>query len=107
MNDNEMRVTIRAMVGEAVPDNVLSAYMKNAKSVIIERMYPYKANATWEDVPEKHHMRMCDIACYMINKRGAEGETAHSESGVSRTYESAEVPASMLYGIVPHVGVPR
>ena len=50
-------------------------------------------------------MTQVEIAVYLMNKRGAEGESAHSENGVSRTYENGDVPASMLRGIVPMVGV--
>ena len=44
-------------------------------------------------------------AVYLLNKRGAEGETAHSENGISRSYESADIPESMLSGIIPFAGV--
>ena len=37
----------------------------------------------------------------MFAKRGAEGETAHSENGVSRTYASANVSEDLLKEITP------
>ena len=40
----------------------------------------------------------------MLNKRGAEGEVSHTENGISRTYEKADIPTSMLRTIVPHCG---
>lgn len=46
-----------------------------------------------------------EIAAYMINKRGAEGEVSHSENGVSRTYEDGDIPPSLLRAITPVVGV--
>ena len=48
--------------------------------------------------------KQIEIAVYLYNKQGAEGQTAHSENGISRTYESADVPESMLRGIAPFVG---
>ena len=36
--------------------------------------------------------KQIEIAVYLYNKQGAEGQTAHSENGISRTYESADVP---------------
>jgi len=50
-------------------------------------------------------MLQLEIATYLLNKRGAEGQTAHSENGISRSYESADVPSSMLNQIVPHCGI--
>ena len=41
----------------------------------------------------------------MISKRGAEGETSHSENGVSRSYASAGVSEELLREITPKVGV--
>jgi hypothetical protein len=35
---------------------------------------------------------------------GAEGQTAHSENGINRTYEAADVSPSILRKIVPLVG---
>ena len=45
------------------------------------------------------------IAVEMFNKRGAEGEIAHSENGVSRSYASANVSEDLLKEITPKVGV--
>lgn len=42
-----------------------------------------------------------EIAVFLYNKLGSEGETSHSENGVSRTYENAHIPGSMLNAIVP------
>ena len=42
---------------------------------------------------------------YLINKRGAEGETTHNENGINRAYESASVPESLLGRVTPFAGV--
>lgn len=42
-----------------------------------------------------------EIAVFLYNKLGAEGEKSHSENGVSRSYENAHIPESMLNSIVP------
>lgn len=57
------------------------------------------------EVPEKYGALQCEIAAYMLNKRGAEGQTSHSENGITRSYENADVPSSMLKVVTPHVGV--
>lgn len=46
------------------------------------------------------------IAIVLWNKQGAEGEKAHSENGVSRTYENADVPESLLSEIIPLAVIP-
>lgn len=106
MTDEEMVATVSSLVGDERLAASAAAYLSLAKSAVIGRLRPYDDEASWEDVPEKHHARTCEIAAYLLSKRGAEGETSHSENGVSRTYASAQIPEEMFDGIVPHVGVP-
>lgn len=101
MTEEEKAKTLQTMTGESNTD-VLSVYLHLAKNAILERAYPYK---TVDTVPEKYEMLQIEIASYLINKRGAEGETSHSENGVSRSYESGDIPASLLRRIVPMAGV--
>ena len=105
MTDAEMAAMVRNLVNEPRFDAFTEAYLELAKGAVVERLFPFQ-DRHWADVPEKHHPRTVEIAVYLVNRRGAEGETSHSESGVSRSYESAGVPASFLRGITPHVGVP-
>lgn len=107
MTDEEMVAQVELLVGDARLSAFAGAYLDRAKAAIVERLWPYDEAATWADVPEKHHMLAVDIAVYLVNRRGAEGETQHSESGTNRSYENAGIPTSYLMGLTPHVGVPR
>lgn len=99
--ENKMQA-LRVMSGETNTE-VLSVFLDLAGKKIIERCYPFRSDVS--DVPEKYEMNQLEIAAYMLNKRGAEGETVHKENGIDRTFESASVPDSMLKGIVPFVSV--
>ena len=68
-----------------------------------ETQYPF--DDTIKEVPERYHMTQVEIAAYLLNKRGAEGETAHSENGISRSYEDGDVPPTLLRDIVPFAAV--
>ena len=103
MKDEEKLNMLRVMVGGSDTDDVLSTYLKLAGKKIITRAYPYDSSIT--EVPEKYDTLQCEIAAYMLNKRGAEGQTSHSENGISRSYENADIPESMLRGITPNVGI--
>ena len=85
--------------------DVIDHYLAVAEVAIIERLWPFRDDLTWEDVPSKYHVTAVQIAVYLINKRGAEGETQHTESGASHTYSSAGIPEAMLRGVTPYVGV--
>lgn len=77
-------------------------YLKHSQQVIMNTLYPYGA-PEGAVIPEKYKSLQVRIAVYMANKEGAEGESAHSEGGISRTYEDSGVPKSMLAEIVPMV----
>ena len=107
MTELEKISLLRVMVGQPNEgdwsDEVLNSYLAIAGRKIINRAYPYDDTVT--DVPRRYSYLQCDIAAYLLNKRGAEGQTSHSENGISRGYASADVPDAMLSEISPHVGV--
>lgn len=104
MTDAEKLSMLRAMgaAGEGDTNEILSAYLSLAASKVIAQAYPYRDDV--KEVPEKYEYVQLEIAAYLLNKRGAEGQTSHSENGISRQYENADIPASMLRSITPHVG---
>ena len=108
MTEVEKLALLRAMVGtpntdENWSDDVLISYLTIAGRKIINRAYPYDDTVT--DVPRRYGYLQCEMAAYLLNKRGSEGQLSHGENGISRTYESADVPESMLSEVIPHVGV--
>lgn len=107
MTEVEKLSMLRVMVGQPNEgdwsDDVLISYLAIAGRKIINRAYPYDDTVT--EVPRRYGYLQCDIAAYLLNKRGAEGEVAHNENGISRTYASADVPEAMLSEVVPRVGV--
>lgn len=105
MTQTEKLTLLKAMVGSSDTDDVLLAYLDLAGAKIINRAYPYDSEVT--EVPRRYEFLQCEIAAYLLNKRGAEGQTGHSENGISRSYESAGVPESMLGAVTPMVGVLR
>ena len=107
MTEVEKLSMLRVMVGQPNEgdwsDEVLTSYLAIAGRKILNRAYPY--DDTIEEVPRRYGYLQCDIANYLLNRRGSEGQTAHSENGINRSYESADVPESMLSEVTPHVGV--
>lgn len=102
MLETEKIEMAKSMTGET-SDGVVSAYLKIAGNKICRKAYPFDPTVT--EVPEQYSLLQVEIAVYLLNKRGADGESAHSENGISRTYENGDVPPSMLRQIVPMCGV--
>lgn len=102
MNQSEKLSLLKDMTGES-NNAILLAYLNIAGNEVINRAYPF--DNTQRNVPERYESNQIQIAAYLLNKRGAEGEISHNENGISRTYESADIPESMLSKIIPFVGV--
>ena len=105
MTQAEKLQLLKAMVGESDTEEVLLAYLNIAGHKILNRAYPYGTDET--EVPVRYGFLQCEIAAYLLNKRGAEGELSHRENGIDRTYESADVPESLLGAVTPFCGVMR
>lgn len=102
MTDAEKREMLTAMTGETT-EAVLSTYLTLAGDKICRKAYPYDPTVT--TVPAQYDSLHVEIAAYLLNKRGAEGEKTHSENGISRTYENGDVPNSLMRQITPFVSV--
>lgn len=87
---------------EEEDEDILSAYIDQAGDIVLRHAYPYDDSVT--EVPSKYHRVQADIAVYLINKRGAEGQLTHTENGVSRSYESGDIPVTLLRRIMPVAG---
>lgn len=84
-------------------DAILKLFLEIAGEKVLNRLYPYRDDV--KSVPEKYRNKQVEIALYLYNKQGAEGEIAHTENGISRSYASADIPEDLLSGITPYVGV--
>lgn len=102
MTDAEKLKMVKAMTGET-DEETLSAYLSIAGNKVCRKAYPFDPAVTI--VPDRYAHIQVEIAVYLLNKRGAEGQTAHSENGISRSYEDGDVPPTLLRDIVPFAAV--
>ena len=82
-----------------VSDSLLNFYLDNASDIICDIRNS-------DSVESKYSKTQIKIAIEMFNKRGAEGEVSHSENGISRSYEKADISPSLLMSITPMVKTP-
>lgn len=100
---SDEKIAMLKTMQEEQDEGVLSTYLYLAGQKIILRAFGDTATVT--EVPPQYDSIHLEIAAYMLNKRGAEGQTAHAENGVSRTYENADVPEALLAAITPYARV--
>ena len=94
---------LKIRIPENENDNELEDFLESAKSVILSRRFPFGEQPT--ELEQRYLDLQIRIAVEMYNKRGVEGQTSHSENGVSRSYSSASVSEELLREITPKVGV--
>ena len=104
MTDAEKLTILKTMLdsGDTTSDETATAYLLAAEKAVINLAYPF-GNGT-ETMPEKYDYEQIQIALYMLNKRGAEGETLHIEAGTHRSFEVADIPVSLRARITSYAG---
>jgi len=112
MFPDEKLIMLKALYGENDTgltdkefEDLLLAYISIAEQIVLNRMYPSSINREGKKVPSRYSMVQVEIAQFLLMKRGAEGQTSHSENGIGRTYENGDVPESLLSRITPVCGV--
>ena len=104
MTDAEKLTILKSMLdsGDETTDETANAYLLAAEKAVINLTYPFGDGT--EVMPEKYDYEQIEIALYMLNKRGAEGETEHTEGGTTRIFETADIPVSLRARITSYAG---
>ena len=100
--DTKIDMLLRMLDDSDTDRGILEVYLEIAGQKILNRMYPYKEDYEGLEVPDRYAMIQLNIAVYLINKRGAEGEIQHIENGIHRNYGSADIPDTMLKDVMPY-----
>ena len=88
---------------ENTTEGRMLAYLEDAKATIIRRLDPLGAVGVTE-VPDRYAMLQVKLAARYSFRAGGEGELAHSENGVNRTYGSVN-DEDLLREIMPYAKV--
>jgi len=83
-------------------DEALSPYLTLAKEKLLNHIYPYRDDKV--ELEKRYEMKQVELAIVLFNKKGAEGESSHSENGVARKYMSED---EILQTIPRHIGIPK
>lgn len=82
---------------------LLEHLLWQAEGIVLNRRYPFGTPEGAKVTSAYEHIQI-QIALELFSKMGAEGQTGHSENGVNRSYEAADVSPSLLKRIVPVAG---
>ena len=104
MTENEKLVRLEVLISPDTTSTDLLLYLlEQAEGIVLNRRYPF-GPPEGSTVPAAYEHIQLQIALELFSKMGAEGQTAHKENGVDRTYEAADVSPSLLRRIVPVAG---
>jgi hypothetical protein len=104
MTSEEKLARLKLLISpDEASDDLLLALVEQSEGIVLNRRYPFGVpeNAT---VPSAYEHIQMQIAVELFSKMGAEGQTAHGENGITRTYEAADVSPSLLRKITPLCG---
>ena len=107
MTTQEKIVAVQTLVqnDEEATDPLVSVYLSSAKAAILRRLYPFGVPADAE-VPDLYEFSQCELASRYFLRRGAQGETAHNENGINRTYGTVN-DEDILREVMPFAKVIR
>ena len=99
---DKLTMAIDLTNGEA-SEKVMLAKLAEAEYDIMHRLDPLGAVGL-TTLPSQYDMLAVKLAVRRFYKMGAEGETAHNENGVNRTYGSAD-DEDLLRAVMPYAKV--
>ena len=100
----ETMITIVKNMTEESSDAVISAFLDMAGDAIYN-FVDIDRSHNKEEILSNYGGVQARIASAWLNKRGADGQLVHNENGINRTYESGDIPASILRELTPICGV--
>ena len=104
MTDEEKLARFEVLIS---PDTASTELLQNllwqAEGIVLSRRYPFGSPEGASVTGAYEHIQL-QIAVELFSKMGAEGQVGHSENGVSRTYEAADISPSLLKRITPVAG---
>lgn len=104
MTSQEKKARLAVLISpDTAEETLLDALLLQAEGIVLNRRYPF-GSPEGATVPPKYEHTQIAIAVELFSKMGAEGQTAHNENGINRTYEAADVSPSLLKRIVPICG---
>ena len=104
MTQAEKLTALTTLISPDTADtDLLYVLLSQAEGIILNRRYPFGIPSGAE-MPTRYEGIQLRIAVELFSRMGAEGQTAHDENGVKRTWDGADISPSLLRQITPICG---
>ena len=107
MTDAEKLTSVKSVLGitGTAEDASLSAYLALAEAEILAWLYSGNTPDDVTDVPTRYEVTQIMGVVAGFNMQGAEGQLAHSENGISRSWKYEDMVAYVRTHVTPYAGV--
>lgn len=88
MDNSEKIARLKIMLSpEEVSEEELEVYLDMASRMVLSRRYPFGYPEGME-VPTRYEQLQIELAIELYNRKGAEGQDAHTENGITRSWNN-------------------
>ncbi len=94
-----LKIKLGISLEDVTQDDLLNLYLEDSKDTILELTH-------LKELPTSLNSSQIDLAIVYYNKQGIEGQTSHSEGGVSRSFEE-DIPNGIMKKIRSSRRLPR
>ena len=100
MTDNEKKLKVMSIYGDNCSEAIIPEYLADAEAAIMNRLYPFGVPSE-KEMPREYENLQIRLAVRYLRRRGAEGQTSHGESSISRHYGSVN-EEDLLKEVIPY-----
>lgn len=101
MTDAEKLTTLSVRLApDTATDEVLNDTLATAGALILNKMYPFGC-PDGTVIPARYEQLQIQLAVELYSRRGAEGQTSHSENGINRSWPEKN---RLLAQVISHCG---
>lgn len=86
----------RLLIEDDSLDDYLNDLLEQSNLIVLNEYYGPNEVNEYSKVPYRYEYIIYDVAAYLFNKTGIEGQTGHTEQGVNRQYGTSGVPAELF-----------
>ena len=103
-NDEKIELIMPLLDDDSISGEKIEAYLTLAEKALLSHRYAHSSNKPTA-VPEEYEYVQIQAVINGLGISGAEGQTAHSENGISRTFKYSDMIDYIHRNVPAFVGV--
>lgn len=93
---NNLKIKLQLEIDDTSLDNYLNQLLDQSKLIVLNEYYGANEVDESSVIPYRYRYIVLDVAAFLFNKTGVEGQTGHTEQGINRQYGTSGVPAEFF-----------